>query len=150
MELGCPVPVSIIIPTYNRSQLLTKAIESSLQQNYPNFEVIVSDNASSDDTSAVVQRYAGDHRLRYFRNATNIGMIGNWRKCVREYVKGDFFILISDDDYFVRDDYLAKAMMIARQNPDVGMVKGEGTQIIFCKIRQNRLLTESVLQTAGN
>ena len=97
--------ISIIIPTFNRSKLLVEAIESCLRQDYQNLEVIVSDNASTDDTSEVVRKYLSDHRFKYYRNDSNIGMIKNWQKCVYEYISGDFFILISDDDYFLLNDY---------------------------------------------
>jgi glycosyltransferase involved in cell wall biosynthesis len=114
--------VSIIIPTFNRSGLLVEAIESSLKQDYQNFEVIISDNASTDNTPSVVKKYTGDVRVKYFRNNENIGMIGNWRKCIYEYISGDFFILISDDDYFIKDDYLSKAMELVQESPELVMV----------------------------
>ena len=57
--------VSIMIPTYNRAHYLVDAIDSSLAQDYPNFEVIVSDNASTDGTLNVVRKYKADPRFRY-------------------------------------------------------------------------------------
>ena len=60
--------ISILIPTYNRAHYLMEAIETSLQQDYSNFEVIVSDNASTDDTLERVKKYLDDPHFRYYRN----------------------------------------------------------------------------------
>jgi glycosyltransferase involved in cell wall biosynthesis len=109
--------VSILIPTYNRAGYLPQAIESSLAQNYPDIEVIVSDNASADETGDIVRKYAGDPRFRYYRNSRNIGMAPNWQKLVCEYATGDWFILISDDDYFIDSNYITKAMnLVSKYN----------------------------------
>lgn len=98
---------SIIIPTYNRAGYLDEAISSVLKQSYEDFEVIVSDNCSTDGTRAVVGEYLADPRIRYFRNDQNIGMVPNWHKAVFERSSGEWFIIMSDDDYFIDEHYLA-------------------------------------------
>ncbi len=55
--------VSILIPTYNRASLLDKAVKSALEQNYPNLTVIVSDDASTDNTTDIIAKYLKDTRL---------------------------------------------------------------------------------------
>jgi glycosyltransferase involved in cell wall biosynthesis len=88
--------VTIAIPTYNRSDLLVRAVKSALAQDHASVEVLVSDNASTDDTP---QRMAEiqDPRLRYVRQTRNLGMVGNFNYCL-EAAKGDLFLMLSDDD----------------------------------------------------
>ncbi|MGE3271029.1 MAG: glycosyltransferase family 2 protein, partial [Chloroflexota bacterium] len=67
--------VSILVATWNRARFLPDALDSVLRQTMPDFEVIVSDKASTDDTEALVRGYAErDSRVRYFRNDENVGI----------------------------------------------------------------------------
>ena len=92
--------VSVIIPTYNRSNLLREAIESVLQQSYTDFELIVVDDGSTDDTRAVVEQIS-DRRLRYFYkengghcSARNYGL---------NKAKGRYVALLDHDDLWPND-----------------------------------------------
>ncbi|MEM4134708.1 MAG: glycosyltransferase family 2 protein [Candidatus Micrarchaeia archaeon] len=114
--------VSIIIPTYNRAQYLGQAIKSALNQDYPNKEIIVSDNASTDNTFEVVKQFMNYPEFKYFRNETNIGMVPNWRKALYEYATGEYAIILSDDDFFVDKSYISKAIKLFRENPTLGLV----------------------------
>ncbi|WP_157662744.1 glycosyltransferase family 2 protein [Sulfuriferula sp. AH1] len=118
--------ISVVIPTYNRAAYLDAAIASVLAQRGADFEIIVSDNCSQDETAAVVGKYLADSRVRYHRNEENIGMVRNWRKAVFEHASGDWFVLLSDDDYLVDPDYLAKASRLIEDNPSVVVVYAEG------------------------
>jgi glycosyltransferase involved in cell wall biosynthesis len=88
--------ISIGVPTYNRSKYLIRAIESVLSQTYLNIEVIVSDNASTDDTAERV-RALSDDRIIFLEQAKNIGMVGNFNACLQA-ATGDLFLMLSDDD----------------------------------------------------
>lgn len=88
--------VTIAIPTHNRGRFLPKAIESVLSQTYSDFELLVVDNASTDNTKKVVKQYK-DSRLRYYRNKSNIGMINNWNRCVK-LARGKYLVILGDDD----------------------------------------------------
>lgn len=118
--------VSIIIPTFNRAELLPQAIESALSQDYSNLEVVVSDNHSEDDTQEIVEKYYNDTRFKYFRNHENIGMVGNWRKALKDYIDGDFFMILSDDDYLIDNEYISKAVALLEKNPDIHLVCANG------------------------
>jgi len=118
--------VSIIIPTYNRANYLPQAIESALSQDYPNLEVIVSDNCSTDETPEIVKKYMNDERFRYFRNKENIGMVRNWRKAVFEYSTGDWFLILSDDDYFIDNKYISKAIGLAKKDEKIVLIYANG------------------------
>jgi glycosyltransferase involved in cell wall biosynthesis len=87
--------VTIGIPTYNRSRFLVQAVESALAQTYPNVEIIVSDNASTDDTHNVLSAYKD--RIKVLSQRENIGMARNWNACL-DAASGQYFLLLSDDD----------------------------------------------------
>ncbi len=112
--------VSILIPTYNREGLIGETIQSALSQSYTHTEVIVVDNASTDDTWAVIQSLAlKDKRIRAFRNETNIGPVRNWLRCVRE-ANGVFGKILWSDD-LLHPDFLSQAIQAIGQ-PGVGFV----------------------------
>lgn len=125
--------VSIIIPTFNRENYLYQAIESALNQDYPNVEVIVSDNASTDNTEESVKKYLVDSRFKYFRNEKNLGMVGNQRRGLFEYSCGDWGLVLDSDDYLCDNSYISKAVKLIEENKNVVLVhanfrkKYEGT-----------------------
>ena len=73
--------VSVCIPTYNRAGLLRESIASVLAQTFGDFELIISDNASEDATESVVRSF-GDDRIKYPRNAKNLGHRENMNCCL--------------------------------------------------------------------
>jgi len=87
--------VSVVIPTYNRADLLPEAIESALKQTYRNIEVIVVDDGSSDDTPEVCGRYGS--RIRYVRKEN--GGIGSALNRGIAEMSGEWFKWLSSDDY---------------------------------------------------
>jgi glycosyltransferase involved in cell wall biosynthesis len=90
--------VSIGIPVYNGERSIRQAIESVLGQTYQNLEVIISDNASTDNTERLCQEYAArDKRIQYYRNPVNVGVIANFRR-VFELSSGDYFMWAAADD----------------------------------------------------
>ena len=90
--------VSILIPVYNRVDLVSKTIDSAINQTYKNTEIIIVDNCSTDGTWKLLLQYAlKDNRIHIFRNHENIGPVRNWKRCLDE-AKGTFSkILFSDD-----------------------------------------------------
>lgn len=110
--------VSIIIPAYGGAQLLGQTIESVLTQTYPNFELIVVDDASPDETGAVVQGYR-DPRLRYLRHATNQGAHQAWLTGLRA-AQGDLIACLDQDDYF-HPAKLAAHVQLHRERPSIGL-----------------------------
>ena len=90
--------VSIGLPVWNGEKYLRLALQSILQQDYADFELIISDNASADGTPEICQEFAAkDKRIRYSRNQTNIGARGNYNR-VFELARGEFFKWASHDD----------------------------------------------------
>ncbi|MFO8108955.1 MAG: glycosyltransferase family 2 protein [Thermoplasmata archaeon] len=91
--------VSVIIPTYNRSKVLVKAVESVLNQTYENFELIIVDDKSKDDTADTVEQFK-DPRIKYHRNEINLGGSGS-RNVGIELAKGEFIAFLDDDDQWL-------------------------------------------------
>ncbi|MCB9454525.1 MAG: glycosyltransferase family 2 protein [Anaerolineaceae bacterium] len=92
--------VSIGLPIYNAGAETRKIIECVLAQDYQDFELIVSDNASTDDTWSICQEYAQrDSRIRLYRNETNQGALINFER-VFELATGKYFAWIAHDDYW--------------------------------------------------
>ena len=95
--------ISIIIPTHNRFEKLSELISSILSQTYQNFEIIMIDDVSSDETPEFYASYH-DKRLKYFRNCENLGP-GLSRQKGYNLSDGDYIIFCDDDDYFIDNSY---------------------------------------------
>lgn len=90
--------VSIGMPVYNGAQFIREALDSLLAQTFTDFELIISDNASTDETEAVCREYAGkDSRIRYIRQMENLGMSANFKYVAQEAV-GQYFMWAAADD----------------------------------------------------
>lgn len=99
MELGPPL-VSIGLPVYNAERYLRRALEALLSQDFTDFELILSDNASEDATEAICREYAArDARIHYVRQAKNQGSLWNFT-FVLEQARGQFFMWAAHDDIY--------------------------------------------------
>lgn len=112
--------ISVCIPTYNRSHLLPVAITSVLQQTESEFEIIVCDDGSSDDTASAMTQFASDSRIHYIRHSHNIGKSNNMRSGF-EAATGDYFIKFDDDDRLT-PEFLAKTSKVLDIHPEVDFV----------------------------
>ncbi len=112
--------VSILVPTYNRENFIGACIQSALNQTYPDIEVIVVDNASTDGTWEIIQKYAKkDRRIKAFRNEINIGPVRNWKRCIDE-ANGFYGKLLFSDD-IIESEFVEKTLPFLIK-PDVGFV----------------------------
>lgn len=110
--------VSIGMPVYNGENYIKEAIDSMLAQTFQDFELIISDNASTDNTQSICQEYAlKDKRILYFRNDENIGAAKNFNR-VFELSDSKYFKWASHDDR-ITPDFLEKAVNIMENNLDV-------------------------------
>jgi glycosyltransferase involved in cell wall biosynthesis len=107
---------TIAIPTFNRAGLLERCIRAALNQTFDDYEVLVADNCSADETPEVVKRFS-DPRLRYVRHEKNLGAIGNFRYAT-DAARGRFLVLNQDDDLLHRD-FLRRCHAAVNQRPDV-------------------------------
>jgi len=111
--------VSVIIPTYNRANFLRSAIQSVLNQTFKDFEVIVVDDASTDDTRQIVHEFADD-RIRYIAHNENKGGSAS-RNIGIKSSKGKFIAFLDDDDIWMPTK-LEKQLFLLNMNPEVNVV----------------------------
>lgn len=98
--------ISVCIPNYNYGRFISEAIESVLTQDYADFELLIADDSSGDDSVEVIQSFAArDSRVRLLINEKNIGMVANWNLCLRE-AKGEYVKFLFADDYFTEANVL--------------------------------------------
>jgi glycosyltransferase involved in cell wall biosynthesis len=114
--------LSVGLPVYNGEKYLSEALDALLGQSYSDFELIISDNASTDRTEEICRRYAArDPRIRYFRQPVNVGAALN-HNFVVEQARGEYFKWASHDDLYGRD-LLLRCIEALDARPDV--VRGE-------------------------
>ncbi|MEM9807681.1 MAG: glycosyltransferase family 2 protein [Cyanobacteria bacterium P01_D01_bin.56] len=111
--------VSICIPTYNRAQILPYAVESVLNQTYKDFELIICDDASPDNTAEVVAQWQ-DSRIRYIRHPQNIKRSRNMRSGY-DAAQGDYFIKFDDDDALT-PTFLERTISVMEAQPEIDFV----------------------------
>lgn len=113
-----PPRVTIGVPAYNAQRYLALALDSVLAQTYADIEILVVDNASTDSTPDIVQRYAErDPRIRYVRNPENIGAGRNFKRCV-ELARTEYFRWQSADDLSA-PTFVERCVAVLDREPDV-------------------------------
>ncbi len=122
--------VTVAMVTYNSEKYVDVAIQSVLSSSYTNFELIISDDASTDNTWNIIQSYK-DKRIRAYQNETNITEYPNRNKCI-DLAKGKYFIFIDGDDILYPHG-LENYVFYFEQAPDCGMViqRGSFYNIVF-------------------
>lgn len=118
--MGMNPTVSVIIPTYNRAHLVSRAVRSVLNQTYQDFELVVVDDASTDNTEEVVKGF-NDDRIRYFRHSENKGPAAA-RNTGIEAAKGAFIAFLDDDDEWLPHHLALTVETIERLPDDWGVV----------------------------
>lgn len=113
-----PPRLSVGLPVYDGERYLAEAIDALLGQSYRDFELIISDNASTDTTADICRRYADrDPRVRYFRQPRNIGQVPN-HDFVFQRARGELFKWASHDDLYARD-LLLRCVEALDEHPEV-------------------------------
>lgn len=124
MEKNINPLITVGIPTYNRVDLLKDAIDSVLNQNYSNLEIVVLDNASTDGTEKFMQEYCGKYEnIKYFRNESNVGAIKNYKKLSGK-LNGKYIFFLPDDDYLIDGAFFRESVEIMENNYRVSLVRG--------------------------
>lgn len=106
--------VSIIMPSYNTAKFISETIESVLAQTYSNWELIIVDDCSTDDTDAVVCPYLADDRIRYIKNKKNSGAAVSRNRALRE-AKGKWVAFLDSDDLWFPEK-LEKQISFMKKN----------------------------------
>lgn len=118
-EMKAPAPrVSIGLPVYNGERYLRESIDAVIAQTFPDWELIISDNASTDATASISKAYAEqDQRIRYHRNAENIGAAAN-HNLTATLARGDYFKFYASDDVLL-PEYLARCLEVLNRDPEL-------------------------------
>jgi len=104
--------ISICIPCFNNEEFIADTLESVLNQIFADFEVLVVDDNSTDQTVGVIERY-NDRRLRLIRNEQNLGLVRNWKKAL-SYAEGKYVKLLCGDD-LLHPECLARQIAVLQE-----------------------------------
>ena len=97
--MGTKPLVSICIPTYNGEKYLRQCLETCINQSYSDYEIIICDDGSSDHTSSIIKEYIlKSDKIIFFQNEKNLGLVGNWNKCI-EKSNGEWIKFVFQDDF---------------------------------------------------
>lgn len=107
------------MPTYNGAGYIGKCLKSILNQNYKNFEIIINDDSSTDDTIKVIKRFQ-DKRIKLYQNSQNVGY-GDNLKTFRSKISGEIMFMMAQDDLLTADA-LQKVAQAYQQDDDIGAV----------------------------
>ena len=110
--------VSILIPTYNRPEYLRRAVESCLAQIYPNYEVIITDNSTNDESARMAAAW-NYPRVRYFKNQGNVGPVASSNRAV-SLSSGQYIKFLMDDD-LLKPRCLELMVKALEENPTAGV-----------------------------
>jgi glycosyltransferase involved in cell wall biosynthesis len=138
--------ISVVIPTYNRAYIVGRAIQSILNQTYQDFEIIVVDDGSTDNTEEVVKGF-GDDRLRYTRHKENSGASAAPRNTGIQMARGEYVAFLSSDDEWLPQMLEKQINKFESLSPDVGVVYCGYACIVE---KTGEILSESVPTVRGD
>ncbi|MDB6066927.1 MAG: hypothetical protein JWR26_3135 [Pedosphaera sp.] len=109
--------VNVLIPTYNYARYLPETIESVLEQDFQDYEILIVDDCSTDESQAVIRHYAAmDSRIRYRFNPSNLGMVANWNYCLSQ-ARGEYVQFLFGDDRLASRAALGKMVRMLEGHP---------------------------------
>ena len=113
--------VSIGIPTYNGAQFLAECLDSILGQSFGDYEIMIVDDSSTDNTVAIAEGYAQkDSRVSVHLNATRLGLVGNFNRCIA-IARGKYLCIFGQDDVMLPDN-IGRKYEVLEAHPNVGFV----------------------------
>lgn len=119
--------VSICVPTFNNEKYIRQCLDSILVQSYKNLEIIVSDNASTDGTAAILQEYADKHKIRLYLNKINIGAGANFNKLI-SIATGEYIAIYHSDDIYEKT-IVEESVELISQDEEIGLVGTMGSAV---------------------
>ena len=122
MALSAAPNVSVIIPTYNRAELLPRAVNSVLSQTYDDYEIIIVDDHSSDNTQDVIAKFT-DQRIRPIRHERNTGQSASINTGIANAM-GEYIAFLDDDDEWLPNKLEGQVAVFQSSASDVGLVYG--------------------------
>lgn len=136
--------ISVVIVTYNRADLLPKAVASVLAQSFKDFELLIIDDGSVDGTEAYVRSLSfRDERVKYFKNEFNLGISKSRNRGVA-LARGEYIAMLDSDDYWLDKNKLKVQAAYLDEHPEAGLI---GTAI-RCEDKNGRILKEDIFAAA--
>lgn len=112
--------VSVVLPVYNRPKYLGQAINSVLNQNYNNWELIIADDASDDETKCFLKQYLEISQVKIYNNTINLGLFTNLNQAILQCM-GYYILLLCSDD-FLLPECLETSISLLQEYPSAGLV----------------------------
>ena len=122
-----PPEFSVLMANYNNGMYIAAAIESVLRQTHKNWELVIVDDASTDNSEEIIRRYLQDERIRFFKNKNNLGYIETLRRLIQNSFSDILGILDSDDA--LSEDAVESILEGYRNHPDCGLMY---SQFMYC------------------
>ena len=111
--------ISIILPTFNRSHILTSTISNVMEQTFVEYELIIINDASSDNTEKIIHTFqAQDKRIKYIKNEKNVGCAES-RKIGFEQSNGEIIVFLDDDDRWDKEKLMKQYSLLKHTNYDM-------------------------------
>jgi glycosyltransferase involved in cell wall biosynthesis len=115
--------VSIITPVYNGEKYLKNCLQCVLKQTYKNFEYVILDNASTDGTAEIIEKYAsGDERVKVFRNSNTLKIIDNWNECLKFISADTKWVKYAFADDILFPNCVEEMVKIGEKDQSIGFV----------------------------
>ncbi|VXD21542.1 Glycosyl transferase, family 2 (fragment) [Planktothrix serta PCC 8927] len=144
---SCPL-VSILIPTYNGEGFLSKAIQSALDQTYPNLEIIISDDGSTDETVKIAKAFQENSLIPYrIITHSKYGLVKNLNFCIQQ-AQGKYLKFIFQDDW-LEPKCIEEMVNLAEQDPEIGLVFSP-RQVVIDPHSKSDLICQSAYKGAIN
>ena len=149
MRKNEPIFVSVFIQSYNHEHYVKAAIESVLRQSYQNFELLIIDDGSTDNSQAIIQKVVQTNpdKIGYLNLRENIGLTGTYNEAIK-HLQGDLFVAISSDD-LLQEDALQKRVRYMVGHPDVDLFAADFDVVMGGRIYRGALKLRIVPQFTG-
>lgn len=144
--------ISVCTPVYNGEDFLEECIKGVLAQRYSNFEYIIVDNASTDRTSEIIERFSSkDSRIKVFRNPSTVQVIDNFNKCVEHCSNDSQWIKYALADDYLYPNCLDEMLAVGELKKDIGLISayrlyGSGLTNVGLPIDQSVFRGEEILK----
>jgi glycosyltransferase involved in cell wall biosynthesis len=114
--------ISVLVPVYNGQTYLEECLNSVISQDFSDYEILLSDDGSTDGSPAIIERYAAkDSRIRWWRNQKNLGLGGNFNHCLKE-ARGKYMKFLLQDDKLLDKSVLGRLVDVMEKNPQVSLI----------------------------
>ncbi len=111
------VNVSICIPAYNQTVYLRKVLNSIIEQDFNDYEIIITDDTPDDSIKKLIDEFDFQGRLKYFKNHSALGTPENWNEAIRK-AGGEYIKIMHHDDFFTYNHSLAEFVKMLDENPE--------------------------------